>query len=93
MTWHYDENDGRFPDGAAVLVRFPPPDALQAPRGEWPWLPGHVIGQGAPDEWHVVVDGVPELAEWDEGDDDPFYPACFRGASELRLPSTSDDAS
>lgn len=105
MIGQYAENDGRFPDEAHVEVRYPArlidDEWVQAgalsrdegglDRDEWPWLPGTVLGQCGPDEWHVRVD-VDELAEDDEDgqvDDDGepvrWYPACFRDPSELRL--------
>jgi hypothetical protein len=45
------ENDGRFLDGSAVLVRYP----LDGPRSAgdretWPWLPGTVEQQCDPIE-------------------------------------------
>jgi len=92
MSSHlYAENDGRFPDDAPVLVKFPIvgadyPDCDPKDRETWPWLPGHVLGQCGPNEWHVVVDGVPELGEIypEEQDGAPLFPAAFRDASELR---------
>jgi hypothetical protein len=86
----YAENDGRFPDDAPVLVRFPLKDS--DPRDDWPWLPGTILGQcpgynHAPgDEWHVVVDGRGDLAEPDpETPGEWTYPACFRTADEIQL--------
>jgi hypothetical protein len=83
----YMDNDGRFPDDAAVMVRYPLPSTpADADRAVWPWVPGHVLGQCGPNEWHIVVDGPPELAEPhpDDPDGEPLFPACFRDASELR---------
>jgi hypothetical protein len=83
----YADNGERFPDGAAVMVRFPlsgtPADAG---RADWPWVAGHVVERCGPDEWLIVVDGPPELAEAppDDPDGDPLFPLCFRDASELR---------
>ena len=79
----YLRNDGRFPDGAEVRVRYPLPNtpATAQSRGDWPWLPGHILGQCGPNEWHVVVDGVPELAEEEGGA--LSYPTCFRASVEL----------
>jgi hypothetical protein len=85
----YQENDGRFPDDASVLVRYPLDD--KEDRETWPWLPGSILGQGASDEWHVVVDGSDDLAEPDPEHPSEFlYPACFRDASELRLITESE---
>jgi hypothetical protein len=82
----YADNDGRFPDDSAVLVRYPlTAEQDKGDRNAWPWLPGTVLGQCGHDEWHVVVDGVEELAEpSDDGPDVLLYPACFRDSSEIR---------
>lgn len=71
-------NDGRFGDGSAVLVWYPLPGADEGVRSGWAWLPGSVLAQVGPEEWHVIVDGVAEVAR------DGAYPCCFRDASELR---------
>ncbi len=81
----YADNDGRFPDDAPVLVRYALADPPPEDREAWEWLPGHVLGQCGPNEWHVVVDGVEELADGQDGDGEPLYPACYRDASEIRL--------
>ena len=63
------DNDGRWPDGHEVMVRFPlaqwePPDGItddeaqrlmMADRETWPWLPGQIASQFGPDEWEVVA--------------------------------------
>jgi hypothetical protein len=78
-----------FPDDSPVLVWFPLPDANSHDRSSWSWLPGSILSQCGPDEWHVVVE-VPALAEPDpsipNGDapENLVYPACFRDATELR---------
>jgi len=86
-------NDGRFPDGADVMVRYPAPGMTPStPRQDWPWLPGVIEGQGGPDEWTVTVYD-PALAQLEDGTpaptgtpgEDQWYPQCFRDASELRL--------
>jgi hypothetical protein len=52
-------------------------------------LPGSILNQCGPDEWHVVIE-VLALAEPDpsvpNGDapENLLYPACFRDASEIR---------
>lgn len=88
------ENDGRFPEDGPVLVRFPVTAAQEADREEWPWVPGTILGQCGPDEWHVVIDGRDDLAEPDpDAPADPaarLYPACFRDSSELRRVSESE---
>jgi hypothetical protein len=87
-----EDNDGRFPDDSRVEVRYPrtlkeePGD-----RAEWPWLPGSILSQCAPDEWRVCVQ-VREPATLDDGspapdgtaDEDLFFLCCFRDASEIR---------
>ncbi len=43
-------NDGRFPDCADVMVRYPAPGMTPSTRREdWPWMPGVIEGQGGPD--------------------------------------------
>ena len=87
-----EDNDGRFPDGSLVEVRYP--RNLQEELGDrsgWPWLPGSILGQCGPDEWHVCVEAR-ELAMLDDGrpapagtaDGELRYPCCFRDASEIR---------
>jgi hypothetical protein len=96
MNDSYD-NDGRFPDDSAVLVRYPRDEAqLRGDRECWPWLAGSIVHQGGPDEWLVCV-LARELGELEDGrsapagtaEDDVFYPCCFRDATELR-PVTDD---
>ena len=80
-----DENDSRFPDEAAVLVRYPlrpGPErqpgqsqdehhaALRADRETWPWLPATVEQQCGPDEWLVTIEDR-RLAELDDGSPAP----------------------
>ncbi len=65
------DNDGRFPDESAVLVRYPltpgpeqkpgQSDAEQlavraAERKTWPWLLGTVEQQCGPDEWLITIE-------------------------------------
>jgi hypothetical protein len=87
-----EDNDGSFPDDSPVKVRYPRNRQEElGDRAEWPWLPGSVLGQCGPDEWHVRVE-VHELAKLDDGspasagtaDEDLFYPCCFRDGSEIR---------
>jgi hypothetical protein len=69
VTTH--ENDGRFPDGSAVLVRYPlqpAPErqpgqsqdehlaALQVDRESRPWLADTIEQQCGADEWLVTVE-------------------------------------
>ncbi|WP_343948200.1 hypothetical protein [Nonomuraea longicatena] len=82
--YHPSDNDGRFPEGVPVLVRFPLHDD-DNDRDAWPWLPGTVLEQCDGDEWYVVVEES-ALAEPDPAapDRDWLYPACFRDSSEIR---------
>jgi hypothetical protein len=79
------ENDSRFPDESAVLVRYPlhlGPErqpgqsqdehltALRAERETWPWLPGIVEQQCGPDEWLVTIEDR-RLAELEDGSPAP----------------------
>lgn len=80
----YENNDGRFPEDVPVLVRYPLTAVQeQGGRDTWPWVPGTVLGQCGPDEWHIVVDGDEDLAEVDP-DGETVYPAVFRDSSEIR---------
>lgn len=87
-----EDNDGRFPDDTPVEVRYPRTWREElGDRSAWSWLPGSILGQCGPDEWHVCVQAH-ELAALDDGtpapagtaDEDLFYPCCFRDTSELR---------
>jgi len=86
------QNDGRFHDELAVLVRYP----LDGPRSTsdrktWPWLPGTVEQRRGPDEWLVRIEDR-RLAELEDGtlapegtpDDDLLFPQCYRDSSELQ---------
>ena len=87
-----EDNDGRFPDGSLVEVRYPRNRREElGDRSAWPWLPGSILGQCRPDEWHVCVEAR-ELAMLDDGSptpsstapEDQYYPCCFRDAREIR---------
>ena len=87
-----ENNDGRFPDDSPVQVRYPRiGQDEQGDRSGWPWLPGSIVSQCGPDEWHVCVEAR-ELATLDDGSPAPaeaadeglYYPACYRDASEIR---------
>ena len=87
-----EDNDGRFPDDSRVEVRYPRNLQEQVGhRSAWPWLPGSILGQCGPDEWHVCVE-MCELAVLDDGSPAPagtadgelLYPCCLRDASEIR---------
>jgi hypothetical protein len=79
----------QFSNDSAVLVWYPLPGADYHDRDAWTWLPGSILSQCGPDEWHVVIE-VPALAEPDpsapngHAPENPLYPACFRDASEIR---------
>jgi hypothetical protein len=61
-------DQSEFPDHTPVLVWYPPPGADDHDQRTWAWLPGSILSQCGPDEWHVVIE-VPELAEPDPPDD------------------------
>ena len=66
-----EDNDGRFPDDSLVEVRYP--RNLQEELGDrsgWPWLPGSILSQCGPDEWHVCVEDR-ALATLDDGSPAP----------------------
>ncbi|MGH3468910.1 MAG: hypothetical protein ACRDQF_14410 [Thermocrispum sp.] len=99
MNGGYEDNDGRFPDEAEVEVRYPAPGQDGQDRDTWPWLPGVVLGQCGPDEWHVVIE-LRELATLEDGSAAPagtpdhalYYPWAWRDASELRRPGQGEGA-
>ena len=87
-----EDNDGRFPDDSAVLVRYPrDKQEEQADRSAWPWLPGSILSQCRPDEWYLCVEDR-ALAVLDNGslapagtaEEELLYPCCFRDSSEIR---------
>ena len=53
----FEDNDGRFPDDSEVEVRYPRDkrEERETDRAGWPWLPGSIVEQCGPDEWHVAV--------------------------------------
>ena len=88
-----EDNHGRFPDDSPVEVRYPRTRQEElGDRAGWPWLPGLILSQCGPDEWHVCVEAR-ELAVLDDGSPAPagtadgelLYPWCFRDPSEIRL--------
>ena len=89
----WQDNDGRYPDDSAVEVRYPRDkrEERETDRAGWPWLPGSILGQCGPDEWHVCVE-VRELAVLRDGRKLPrgtpsrslYYPCCFRDSTEIR---------
>ena len=94
-----EDNDGRFPDDSAVEIRYPRTRQEElADRSVWPWLPGSILSQCGPDEWHVCVEAR-GLARLDDGapafdgaaDEDLFYPCCFRDSSEIQRVLGGDD--
>jgi hypothetical protein len=57
MTYHENDNDGRFPDDSRVEVRYPRTRQEEhGDRAAWPWLPGSIVEQCGPDEWRVCVE-------------------------------------
>jgi hypothetical protein len=94
-----EDNDGRFPDGSPVEVRYPrDTQEEQGDRSAWPWLPGSIVSQCGPDEWYVCVEAS-ELATLCDGspapdgtaDEDPFFPCCFRDATEIRRATDGEE--
>ena len=71
--------------------------ATGPPRDQWAWLPGSILSQCGPDEWHIVVE-VREFATLADGtvppagtpEADLYYPACFRDASEIQPRALGD---
>ena len=53
-----DENDdGRLPDDSPVEVCYPRiGQGEQVDGSGWPWLPGLILSQCRPDQWHVCVE-------------------------------------
>jgi hypothetical protein len=93
----HEDNDGRFPDDSPVEIRYPrSKDEEHGDRSAWPWLPGSILEQCGPDEWHVCVE-VRELAVLRDGRRAPrgtasrnlYYPCCFRDSSEIRTRTTA----
>jgi hypothetical protein len=84
-----DQSEPQFADDSPVLVWYPPSGADHHDRDAWAWLPGSILRQCGPDEWHVVIE-VLALAEPDpsgsnrHAPENLLYPACFRDASEIR---------
>ena len=85
-------DDGRYPDGSAVEVRFPfTPEQKAGPRDAWPWLPGTVLSRCGPDEWDVLVQDR-RLATLEDGSQPPdgtpdgelCYTCVFRDPDEIR---------
>lgn len=79
------DNDHRFPDEAAVLVRYPLQPglsrqpgqseeehlaAINADRETWPWLVGTIEQRCGPDEWLVTIEDR-RLAVLDDGSPAP----------------------
>lgn len=88
-----EENDGRFPDGSAVEVRYPPTrEEERGDRDQWPWFAAVIECQVAIDEWLVRLT-APELGRLEDGtmapegtEDDLFYAVCNRDSGEIRRP-------
>lgn len=82
----YMTNDGRFPDDADVLVRYPLTDTqAHGDRNDWPWLHGVIRGQCGENEWHVLVHDELVAEDIDEDAGMATYPLCWRDASELLI--------
>jgi hypothetical protein len=78
-------NDGRYPDGLAVLTRFPVTDEqVGGDRDSWPWVAATIVSQcDGPDEWTLAIT-APEATTDDDGTQ--YHPVVFRDSSEIRLP-------
>lgn len=81
-----------YPEGTWVETRFPvTPEQSAGLRESWPWVRGWVSEICGPDEWQITVQ-TPELARLEDGslvpegtpEEEAYYPACFRDASEIR---------
>ena len=92
-------NDGRFPNGLAVLTPYPATDTeAQGDRASWPWVTARVVSQASPDEWVLGVE-IPGTARLADGtpapdgtpDDETYYPVVFRDSGEIRLPDLTVD--
>ena len=93
------DNDGRFPNNTWVEVRYARSQSEElGDRSAWLWLPGTILSQVGSDEWHVCV-LARELGTLEDGsppppgaaDEDLYYPACFRGASEIRRTTAEEE--
>jgi hypothetical protein len=82
----------QYTEGAWVETRFPLTIEQDAgPRESWPWVRGWVSEVCGPDEWQITVQ-TPELAQLEDGtpapegtpEEEAYYPAVFREASEIR---------
>lgn len=86
------QNDGRFPDDSAVLVRYPlggPPVRQRSrDRAVAAWHGGAAV---RPNEWLVTFEDR-RLTELEDGtlapestpDEDLLFPRCYRDSSELQ---------
>jgi hypothetical protein len=100
-TWERPSGADLHQVDKAVEVRFPATaeQAQQGDREAWPWLPGWIAEVCGPGEWQVVVQ-APGLGHTEAGeipapgvpDDELFFPACFRDASEIREPQPEAEA-
>jgi hypothetical protein len=87
----------RFPDDAAVLVRYPVESRQPASdRQAWPWLAGIIEQQRGPDEWLVTIedrrvaeleDGTPAPEGTSEGD--LLFPQCSPAANLEQIAAAS----
>ncbi len=82
-----------FADDIAVMVKFPrTKEEERGDRAAWPWLPGTILQQVGPDEFHVCVEDMAVAVRQDGSLPTPrtpknklFYPLCFRDSSEIKL--------
>jgi hypothetical protein len=82
----------QYPEGTWVETKFPvTPEQSAGSRESWPWVRGWVAEVCGPDEWQITVQ-TRELAQLEDGspapvgtlEEEAYYPACFRDASEIR---------
>lgn len=83
-------NDGRFPDGSDVEVRYPRDDQqAHGDRDQWPWFAAVIECQAGIDEWLVRLTAPELLRLADDSpatEDDLDLPICNRDSGEIRKP-------
>ncbi len=89
---HDQDNDGRLPDDSPAEVRYPRSKQEEhGDREQWPWLPGTIVEQCGPDDWHVCIE-VRELAVLRDGRRAPRSTAS-RNRRSAALPQARSDHS
>lgn len=77
------EDSNPYPDGTPVYARYPLPGQDKQPRVTWAWLPGVIEERCDQDEWLVCIEDH-RTAMYVPDDDEPFFPGCFRDATEIK---------